>query len=53
MEADLQIKQALRYADEAGQPALSILPLYESGALLWKLVTQSKHAPIRKILKTK
>ena len=35
-EADLQIKRALRYADEAGQPALSILPLYESGALLWE-----------------
>lgn len=35
-EADLQIKRALRYADESGQPALSILPLYESGALLWE-----------------
>jgi len=35
-EADLQIKRALRYADEAGQPSLSILPLYESGALLWE-----------------
>ncbi len=35
-EADLQIKRALRYADEAGQPSLSILPLYENGALLWE-----------------
>lgn len=34
-EADLQIKRALRYADAAGQPVLSILPLYENGALLW------------------
>ncbi len=34
-EADLQIKRALQYADRAGQPTLSILPLYENGALLW------------------
>ena len=35
-EADLQIKRALRYADQSGQPNLSILPLYENGALLWE-----------------
>ena len=35
-EADLQIKRALRYADLSGQPNLSILPLYENGALLWE-----------------
>ena len=52
-EADLQIKRALRYADEAGQPTIDSTTVRKWSVTLGSWSPRASTLPIRKILKTK